>query len=162
MTFIQYITQLCLDPKCFSFKPTLHPPTHPHFATSSPQRIPWALNLSTIKTALLRPTKWHILILNFMGEGEVHITHGTFSFSIYIHRFIYCIYRFDYLGGGGGLINKTKRQARQVLGATVNDRTFFNWCQCKNVWSLTAAPKQYVTGIYIYLLVCYNLPNTYL
>ena len=85
-----------------------------------------------------------------MGEGEVHITHGTFSFSIYIHRFIYCIYRFDYLGGGGGgLINKTKRQARQVLGATVNDRTFFNCVNAKMFGHLPLHPSS-MLQVYIY------------
>ena len=77
-----------------------------------------------------------------MGEGEVHITHGTFSFSIY------CIYRFDYLGGGG-LINKTKRQARQVLGATVNDRTFFNCVNAKMFGHLPLHPSS-MLQVYIY------------
>ena len=51
-----------------------------------------------------------------MGEGEVHITHGTFSFSIYIHRFIYCIYRFDYLGGGGGFNQQNKTPSKASIG----------------------------------------------
>ena len=68
----------------------------------------------------------------------------------YIYIGLYTVYTGLIIwGGGGGLINKTKRQARQVLGATVNDRTFFNCVNAKMFGHLPLHPSS-MLQVYIY------------